>query len=133
VCTQGINLFRLLALYLKPILPRLAAGAERFLGLPDQRWDDGAQPLLGRAIGAYEPLATRVDPKTTEALIAASSESLKPSATASAVTAATPAAASGEPAADRGGAGPVSTISIDEFAKVDLRIARIVEEARTSC
>jgi methionyl-tRNA synthetase len=125
VCTQGLNLFRLLALYLKPIVPRLAAGAERFLGLPDQRWDEGAVPLLGREIGAYEPLATRVDPKATEALLAASVESLKASAAPVAAPAATGSPAAGQPApAPAGAAGP---ISIDEFAKVDLRIARIVE------
>jgi methionyl-tRNA synthetase len=131
VCTQGINLFRLLALYLKPILPRLAAGAERFLGLPDQTWDDGIQPLLGRAIGAYEPLATRVDAKATEALIAASTENLKPSvapAASAASTASVPAAAKSA-AAGPASIEPASTISIDEFAKVDLRIARIVEAA----
>jgi len=127
VCTQGLNLFRLLALYLKPIVPRLAAGAERFLGLPDQRWDEGAVPLLGREIGAYEPLATRVDPKATEALLAASAENLKASAApvAAAAPAATAAPAAAQPApAPAAAAGP---ISIDEFAKVDLRIARIVE------
>ena len=74
VCTQGLNLFRVLALYLKPIVPRLAAGAERFLGLPDQRWDDVAEPLLGTTIGSYEPLATRVDPAAIKALLAAAAE-----------------------------------------------------------
>jgi methionyl-tRNA synthetase len=108
VCTQGINLFRLLVLYLKPIVPRLAAGAEHFLGLPDQSWADAATPLLGCAIGAYQPLATRVDPAATKALLAAATESLKPT---------------GVPAA------AATPISIDDFAKVDLRIARIVEAA----
>jgi len=131
VCTQGINLFRQLVLYLKPILPRLAAGAERFLGVPDQQWDDGTRPLLGCEIGPYEPLATRVDPKATEALLAASSENLKPSAAQA--TAAATAAKSGAPtavAADvSAGAATATPISIDEFAKVDLRIARIVAAA----
>ena len=68
VCTQGLNLFRVLVVYLKPIMPRLAAGAERFLGLAPQQWDDVAQPLLGTTIGAYEPLATRVDPAAIKAL-----------------------------------------------------------------
>jgi methionyl-tRNA synthetase len=126
VCTQGINLFRLLALYLKPIVPRLAAGAERFLGLPDQAWADAAHPLLGRTIGAYEPLATRIDPAATRAVLAASSEGLKPTGTPGAAAAPagaeTPAAKATEPAA-------VTAISIDDFAKVDLRIARIVEAA----
>jgi methionyl-tRNA synthetase len=138
VCTQGLNLFRLLVLYLKPIVPRLAAGAERFLGIPEQRWDDGTEVLLGRAIGAYEPLATRVDPKATEALLAASSENLKPAAaagtapTASATPAAGGAVAAAQKtsvaAADAAPAAP-GPISIDEFAKVDLRIARIIEAA----
>ena len=108
VCTQGINLFRLLVLYLKPIVPRLAAGAERFLGLPDQSWADAATPLLGCAISTYQPLATRVDPAATRALLAAATESLKPT---------------GVPAA------AATPISIDDFDKVDLRIARIVEAA----
>jgi len=121
VCTQGINLFRLLALYLKPILPRLAAGAERFLGLPDQRWDDGRQPILGRAIGAYEPLATRVDPAATRALLESSAENLRPAGSPPVAAAAPAAPAPGTPS-------PAATpISIDDFARVDLRVARIVE------
>ncbi len=103
VCTQGLNLFRVLAIYLKPVMPRLAAGAEKFLGLPSQAWTDAATPLLDTAINAYEPLATRVDPAAVKALLAASAESLKP-ADVPAVTA---------------------ELSIDDFMKVDLRIARI--------
>jgi methionyl-tRNA synthetase len=131
VCTQGLNLFRLLALYLKPIVPQLAAGAERFLGLHDQSWADASQPLLGRGINAYEPLATRVDPAATRALLSASSESLKPTGAPSAAAVA-PASAAGpkaDAAADGQGAAPPAAISIDDFAKVDLRIARIVEAA----
>jgi methionyl-tRNA synthetase len=124
VCTQGINLFRVLALYLGPVMPQLAAGAERFLGLPPQCWADAAQPLLGRTINGYEPLATRVDPSAVRALLAASAESLKPAgvpqpAGAVAAAAAAPAA---EPA--------TPTISIEEFGKVDLRVARIERAAR---
>jgi len=129
VCTQGLNCFRILALYLKPVMPRLAAGAERFLGLGEQSWADAAQPLLGTAINPYEPLATRVDPAAAKALLAASAETLKPSGvpTAAATPAAPePAAARAAPAADAASAAP---ISIDDFAKVDLRIARIVEAA----
>jgi len=134
VCTQGLNLFRLLVLYLKPILPRLAAGTERFLGVPDQRWGDGTPPLLCRAIAPYEPLATRVDPKATEALLAASSENLKPSAAPAAATASADTAAKGpmsHPVAGDVVAGALSAtpVSIDEFARIDLRIARIVEAA----
>ena len=114
VCSQGLNLFRLLALYLKPIVPKLAAGAERFLGLPEQAWADAGKPLLGCSIGTYEPLATRVDPAALSALLGASAENLKPT---------------GMPTAAAAAAAPAATapISIDDFAKVDLRIARIVE------
>jgi methionyl-tRNA synthetase len=130
VCSQGLNLFRLLVLYLKPIVPQLAAGAERFLRLPEQQWTDVATPLLGHTIGTYEPLATRVDPAAIKALLAAAAESLKPMAVptvaAAVAAAATPAAAkaAAPPAAEAPAAAPVS---IEDFAKVDLRIAQIVE------
>jgi methionyl-tRNA synthetase len=130
VCTQGINLFRLLALYLKPILPRLAAGAERFLALPDQRWSDAEEPLLGRAIGAYQPLATRVDPASTQRLVEGAVESLKPAglptaAATSSAPAVTPAPAPAAPTT----AAASATIGIEDFARVDLRVARIEEAA----
>ena len=120
VCTQGINLFRVLALYLKPVMPRLAAGAEKFLGLAPQSWADAATPLLGATINAYEPLATRVDPAAVKALLAASTESLKPTGAAAGATA--PVQAQAMPQESSAGASP---ISIDDFGKVDLRIARI--------
>jgi methionyl-tRNA synthetase len=124
VCTQGINLFRVLALYLKAVMPRLAAGAEKFLGLAPQSWADAATPLLGATINAYEPLATRVDPAAVKALLAASTESLKP--TTAAADAAAPVQAQAQaqamPRASSAGASP---ISIDDFGKVDLRVARI--------
>lgn len=119
VCTQGINLFRALALYLTPIVPRLAAQAERFLGIEPQHWDDVARPLLDHAIGVYEPLATRVDPAAARALLAASAESLKPTG----VPTAAPSGSGARPAAAPG-SGPAK-LSIDEFARVDLRVALI--------
>ena len=145
VCTQGINLFRVLAIYLKPILPRLAVGAERFLNLAPQSWDDRAQPLLGVEIGAYEPLATRVDSTATQALVAASTEDLKaqPAANAAAPAQASSAKAqkpAAQPAAKPGasiaaaavhtgthadGSAKLPNVSIDDFAKIDLRVARI--------
>jgi methionyl-tRNA synthetase len=130
VCTQGINLFRVLATYLKPVMPKLAAGAEKFLGLPPQSWADTATPLLGVSINAYEPLATRVDPAAVKAVLAASAESLKvtaapatpaaPAAKQAAKVAAKPAAAAA-PASEA----PPAELSIEDFMRVDLRIARI--------
>jgi methionyl-tRNA synthetase len=126
-----------LALYLKPVMPRLAAGAERFLGLPDQAWSDAERALLDTVINTYEPLATRVDPNTAKALLAASADSLKPSGMPAAATATSAAVAAKaaptkpiqdaakvatKPAAP---AAPAAELSIDDFMKVDLRIARI--------
>ncbi len=125
VCTEGLNLFRVLVLYLKPIIPRLAEGAERFLGLPAQSWDDVARPLLGTAIATYEPLATRVDPAAIKSLLAASVENLKvtgvpgeaASGTATQAAATAPAAAIAVPT--------LPNVSIEDFGRIDLRVARI--------
>jgi methionyl-tRNA synthetase len=129
VCTQGLNLFRVLVTYLKPVMPRLAAGAEKFLDVPVQAWSDVAKPLLGMTIQPYEPLATRVDPAAVRALLAASADSLKPTgapaAAAPKTTVAPVAAAQASPPAAATLDGSAATISIDEFGKVDLRIARI--------
>jgi methionyl-tRNA synthetase len=123
VCTQGLNLFRVLCVYLKPIMPRLVAGAEKFLGLEPQTWGDVAEPLLGRTIGTYEPLATRVDAGAIKALVGASAENLKPSGVPAAAATATPTAAA-PPAPS------LPNVSIEDFARVDLRIARIVSAER---
>jgi methionyl-tRNA synthetase len=137
VCTQGLELFRLLTLYLKPIVPQLAAGAEAFLGVGDQRWSAIPRSLAGGTIGAYRPLATRVDPAAIEALLAAAAESLKPTGlpTAALATPATPTkatvAAAAPAARTAAGSAPAAAeqIGIEEFARVDLRVARIVEAA----
>ena len=123
VCTQGLNLFRLLVLYLKPVLPRLAADAERFLGLASQGWLDLGRPLLGSRIGAYQPLATRVDPAATKAMLAEAAEAAEAAGAATKAAADSAVPATGEPAATQ-------TISIEEFARLDLRIARIESAAQ---
>ena len=104
VCTQGINLFRVLMAFLKPVLPATAERAETFLGAPISNWNDIARPLLGTMINEYQPLATRVDATTVGKLLETP------------MTETTPNAA---PAA-----GP-ATISAEEFARIDLRVARI--------
>ena len=117
VCTQGLNLFALLMTYLKPVLPAMAQRAEAFLNLEDAGLDFVTlhRPLLGRTINAFTPLLTRIQPEAIEAVLAASRESLAP-------TAATPAAAKSAQAE------PISAeISYEDFARIDLRIARIVD------
>jgi methionyl-tRNA synthetase len=119
VCTQGLNLFRVMAGYLKPVIPGTVAKAEAFLGESIAHFDQIAQPLLGRAINPFQPLMTRVDAKAIEAMVEASKDTLAETPKAAAP------AKSAEKKADAAAA--TGTISIDDFSKVDLRIARIVE------
>jgi methionyl-tRNA synthetase len=110
VCSVCIEAFRLLTIYLKPVLPALAAQVEAFLGVPPLHWADAARALGRHRIGAYQHLMQRVDPKMIDALLA-------PPTNAQPIVAPPP-APGGEPVAD--------SIGIDDFAKVDLRIAKIV-------
>ena len=69
VCTQGLNLFRTLLVYLKPVLPEVAARAESFLACGPLRWSDAAKPLLGTRIETFQPLLARVDPARVRAIV----------------------------------------------------------------
>jgi methionyl-tRNA synthetase len=112
VCTTNLNLFRLLTIYLKPVLPKLAAGAEKFLNVPAFTWTDSDTLLLGHAINSYQHLAARIDPKQVVALLEESKENL---------------AMTEIPAQSPSAIEPVKPeVSIDDFGKVDLRIAKIV-------
>jgi methionyl-tRNA synthetase len=118
ICSMGLNLFRVIACYLKPVLPATIEAAEAFLNVDPLSWDDAKTPLHGHVIGKFKPLMTRVDPKQLEAVVEDSKEDLE----AAAKTAEEP-AASGPLAED-----PISdTIQFDDFAKLDLRIARIIK------
>jgi methionyl-tRNA synthetase len=105
VCTQGLNLFRVLAAALAPILPAMTAAIEAFLRAPLRNCSDVDAPLLGHVIRDYQPLFTRIDPKQIDAMTEASKDTLAP---------ATPAAPT------------APTISIDDFAKLDLRIGKVL-------
>ncbi len=112
VCSVCIEAFRLLTIYLKPVLPALAAKVEAFLNVPALSFADVHKPLGAHAIGAYQHLMQRVDIKQLDALF-------EPPAVA--------AAAAAPIEVDLpGGEALAQTITIDDFAKVDLRIARIV-------
>jgi methionyl-tRNA synthetase len=76
ICTQGINLFRVLITLLAPAIPFTAARAEAFLGQPVQAWSDLDTPLLGTTLNAFEPLMTRIDPVKIEAMIEDSRDSM---------------------------------------------------------
>ena len=118
VCTTALNAFRLLTVMLKPVLPSLAAAVERFLNVAPLAWSDvGSLLPPGHAINAYAHLMTRVEKKQIDALIEANRESL---------------AAPAPPAPARHAEAQVhrqadaALIAIDDFARVDLRVARIV-------
>jgi len=113
VCTQGINLFRVLLTYLKPVLPGLAVKAEAFLAAGELDWGARVTPLLGHRVQKFEPLLQRVEEKAVTAMV----DAVRESATATNTDA--------EPPTD-------DTISIDEFLKVDLRVATIVTAERVA-
>jgi len=124
ICTQGLNLFRLLIGWLRPILPGTAEAAETFLNIPPLTWSDLETPLLDHQINTFKPLMTRVDPKQIAAMVADSREDL--SATDTRPTRPHETATEGHLTRD-----PIAdTIDFAAFAKVDLRIARITRAER---
>jgi methionyl-tRNA synthetase len=121
-CTVCINIFMQLTVLLKPVLPKLARATEEFLQLPSLSWGDINTGLHSHKIENYSHLMTRVEQKQIDALLAANRESLQATASAPAKAALSP---SPSPQAG-GGEQNAGTISIDDFAKVDLRVAKIV-------
>lgn len=117
ICTLGINLFKNLVIYLKPVVPDIAKQTEAFLNLDEFTWSDLETPLLNHKINKFKPMITRLESKSIDAIVEASKEDLKASNVAAAVT------QLAGPLADD----PISKeISFDDFAKVDLRVATIV-------
>ena len=113
VCTAGLNAFRSLCIYLKPVLPNLVSEAEVFLDTRSLTWSDLQTPLLGHKINKFKPLMTRIESDSIERMIEESKQSLEQE---TALDADSPLAKD-----------PISAeINFDEFAKIDLRIAKIV-------
>ncbi|MBW7862072.1 MAG: methionine--tRNA ligase [Rhodocyclaceae bacterium] len=131
VCSTALTMFRDLTLYLKPVLPALADKVEAFLGLPALAWPATWQPLpAGHVIQPYQHLMTRIERKAIDALIEANRETLTPAAPA---PAAVPAVATSpqrhaEKQQHQAQAGETVAphLTIEEFVKVELRIAKIV-------
>ncbi|MEW8658692.1 MAG: methionine--tRNA ligase [Candidatus Thiodiazotropha endolucinida] len=119
ICSDGLNLFRLLIGYLRPILPGTAEMAEAFLQIGPLTWEQLRTPLTGHQIGKFKPLMTRVDPKQIEAMLEHSKEDLAGQAPAQTAKPAADSPLVTDPIAD--------TIQFDDFAKLDLRIARIAK------
>jgi len=128
-CTIALNLFRQLVIYLAPVLPVLRRQTEDLLGHAIDRWDQAATPLVGTALNPFTHMLKRVEAAQVEAMIAESRKEFAVSDAASDQPAAATAAAA--PATDSGDAlakEPLvgELISIDDFTKVDLRVARVV-------
>jgi methionyl-tRNA synthetase len=115
ICSMGINLFRVLIAYLKPVLPRTVEQAEAFLNIAPLQWADIAQPLLAHEINKFKPLMTRIEQDKIDAILADSRESMTAEQTPDTDNTDT---MSVEPIADE--------IQFDDFAKIDLRVAKIV-------
>jgi len=121
ICTQGLNMFRLLMTYLKPILPATAEKSEVFLNT-ELKWANIDQPLLAHEINKFKPLLTRIEKEQIEAM---THDSMENQSTESMPTQEeTQVAQQAGPLADE----PIADeISFDDFAKIDLRIAKIVK------
>ena len=118
-CSVSLNLFRLLTLYLKPILPVLAKEVESFLNIDALSWANAGNLLFDHQINTYQHLMTRIDPKSITALVEANQESLQAIQEAHSLTR--------HAESQQHVIAPIAeTISIDDFNKIDLRVARIV-------
>jgi len=119
VCTIALNLFRQIAIYLAPVLPRLAERTGRLLNAPIEQWDQSQQPLIGTRVEKFEHMMRRMDRKQVETMI---EESKTPEELPTAEAGATdgPEALQQEPLTEQ-------FCSFDDFMKIDMRVARVVE------
>ncbi|OOF88743.1 methionine--tRNA ligase [Rodentibacter ratti] len=119
VCSMGIELFRVLMTYLKPVLPKLAERSESFLQT-ELRWDNLHQPLLGHTLSPFKALFSRLEKKQIDAVVNETKALFAQSNKAAEKTASKSTALSQvEPIAD--------TITIDDFAKLDMRVAKVLK------
>ena len=125
VASVALNLFRQIAVYLAPVLPGLADQAGQLVGGPIRSWDESQTPLAGLPVAPFKPLMKRIEREQIDALIAASQTAAAeqttlggPSMDMTPTTADSGEALAAEPLA--------ATCTIDDFTKVDLRVARIV-------
>lgn len=115
ICSTGINAFRLLLCYLKPVLPAMTEKAEAFLNVEPLQWDDVDHLLTGHRLNKFQPLITRVETDKIQAMIDATQKAY---------------AAQQEKVANKAAAAATGfepEIGFDDFAKIDLRVARILE------
>lgn len=110
VCTLGLNLFKILATYLKPVVPNLVLKIEQFFNQWEFTWENLAEPILNHTVNTFTPLLTRLDIKQVESMMQAD-----------------PTPNTEEPTSTQNIEPIAETITIDEFGKIDLRIAKIIK------
>ena len=120
ICTQGVNMFRALMVYLKPVLPELAEKSEQFLNAGELNWDSVSSPLLGTDIQKFKILMTRIEKDSIDAMLDENKKVLDVMQASQ---------ASNAPVIDSPLSNdPISeTIEYDDFAKIDLRVVKIVK------
>jgi methionyl-tRNA synthetase len=134
ICTVSLNLFRQIAVYLAPVLPQIAKQAGELLSDPITGWDQSKKPLVGTKVNKFQPMLTRVEISQVHAMIEDSKESapqaspVPPGPGASSSTASAPAASTTfQDGPEVLAAEPLAAeCTIDDFAKVDLRVARVL-------
>lgn len=121
-CTIALNLFRQILVYLAPVLPKMAEQAGALLGVPIANWSEAKQPLLGKAVGKFTHMMARVEPTKVKAMMEANLNAAAAEKTEAAPETTTPAdddsALKAEPLA--------AQCTIDEFGKIDMRVARVI-------
>ncbi|GBE07299.1 MAG TPA: methionine--tRNA ligase [Gammaproteobacteria bacterium] len=126
VCSMGLNLFRILIIYLKPVLPAMATSAETFLNVSALTWQDSQQVLTSHSINRFKPLMTRIETAAIEAIVEESTAALETDNKSEGKTMT-------EAETDIDTKNPLSAdpirdeVSFDDFVKLDLRIAKIVK------
>ena len=112
ICSNGLNLFKIIITYLKPVLPELAQKSEIFLNVNDLSWDSSSSSLLGHKVNKFKPLMTRVETEKVDAVV-------------SATIAEAGVQSDDQNNNDQEKLSETDWIDFDDFAKVDLRVARI--------
>ncbi|MEC8799118.1 MAG: methionine--tRNA ligase [Planctomycetota bacterium] len=122
VCTIALNLFRQVVVYLSPLLPRLAEQTSELFGTPIEHWDDAQTPLTDQSVNKFKHMLKRIEQKDIEAMVEESKNEIESENDTE--TTNTPWSDSDQPLQDE----PLAeTCTIDDFAKVDLRVARVIE------
>ncbi|HDH09286.1 MAG TPA: methionine--tRNA ligase [Gammaproteobacteria bacterium] len=126
VCSMGLNLFRILIIYLKPVLPAMATSAETFLNVSALTWQDSQQVLTSHSINRFKPLMTRIETAAIEAIVEESTAALETDNKSEGKTMTE--AETDIDTKDPLSADPIrDEVSFDDFVKLDLRIAKIVK------